>query len=157
MDDLRLKKFLLLDPSVWFHELQRMHLQATQAQEAGSVQYQSESEPEQLKAFKYFQYFAIGDTICLCFLSFMCLYIVRKHQPFLVCYQIIGLVILSSIFFLLNQVFIVYFDQNSQNALISETICCAFVNLQILINVLFVRKQWLTTRKIRYRQSIYDS
>ena len=42
----------------------------------------------------------------------------------------------------------------STTVIVVETVCCFMINLQCLINIMFVRRQWLTTRKQLYRQAI---
>ena len=69
------------------------------------------------------------------------------------CYQVISLVIISNIFGILNHV-LIEFVSVSKGALASEAICVFFVNLASLINILFVKRQWITTRKQLYRQAV---
>ena len=82
-----------------------------------------------------------------------CLLLVRKHQPFLICYIIIGIVFVSNFFFLLKQLLISFAEQT--NTIIAiESVCTSLVNLQVLTNILFVQRQWLSTRRQLYRMSI---
>ena len=86
-------------------------------------------------------------------------FVVRRHVIFLVSYQIIGLVFFSNFFSLIMRICIYSWkDPSTQNGLlIVESICISLINSQCLIEIFFVRKQWLTTRKQLYRQSVLPS
>lgn len=69
------------------------------------------------------------------------------------CYAIIGIVFFSNLVFLLNQGLIALNNQN-EVIITFEAICAFFINTQDIINILFVQRQWITTRRQLYRQSI---
>ena len=72
--------------------------------------------------------------------------VIKNHTTFSTSYQVIALIFIGNIAFLGNQLFIKYADQNT--ATIAIEACFVFLcNIQCLIDILFVRKQWITTRK----------
>jgi hypothetical protein len=60
----------------------------------------------QLPAYIYFFVISSTESIMLMIFAVRCWLLVRKHQPFLICYIIIGIVFVSNFFFLLKQLII---------------------------------------------------
>ena len=93
----------------------------------------------------------------LLFWSVRSFIVIKRNQVNLIHYQIVGLVFFSNFFSLILRI-IVNFWQNpkeSNGLLVIESICIALINFNSLINIFFVRKQWLTTRKLLYRQAVF--
>lgn len=64
---------------------------------------QGENNPEQLAAYIPYEILSIIIAIILIAVSIRSFIIVRKHERFLVCYAIIGIVFLSNFVFLIEQ------------------------------------------------------
>ena len=82
-----------------------------------------------------------------------CLKIVRQSFAITLCYQVIGLVVITNLFGLINHVLIEFLNP-SDLAIALETVCVYIVNYSSLINILFVKRQWITTRKQFFRQAV---
>ena len=108
-----------------------------------------------LKSFKFYAICVSIEAILLIIAAVRSLIIVKRHTPFTVCYMIIGIIICSNLFFLIAGAILLFTnDLYSQGTLISEAVCICLIQLNDIVNIIFVRKQWLTTRKLLYRQAI---
>lgn len=85
------------------------------------------------------------SVVVIC-VSLWCYVMVRRHTSFSVSYQVIGIIMFSNLAFLGNQLFIRY-AKPTETALAIEAVFVFFCNIQCIVDILFVRKQWITTRK----------
>jgi len=66
---------------------------------------ENQENPE-LPAYKYFFVISSIESVMLMIFAVRCWLLVRKHEPFRICYIIIGIVFVSNFFFLLKQLMI---------------------------------------------------
>ena len=107
-------------------------------------------------AYTIYQWFICIFSIGIVFLCIYCILLIRKHESFRVCYYIIGLVAFNNIAFVINQI-VVALTVPNHFWLVVEAVLFFMVNLQCLVNIIFVQRQWITTRNQLYRQEFLPS